>query len=111
MSTTNPQVVYFAEAGSEPADLLNELNLRGFACVLQGVNPDSKTRIGGSATASFAIVDLGEHSLGTAESIVKSSPQLSGRTVVVGPARSSSKGIVFTSREKIVETLESLNSK
>lgn len=114
MRTNRKPAVTFAST-SETATwdpLLTELNAKGFFCMFQQKLAEGTTMGGG--TCDYYILDLGPDSRRNAEAIIKTTPQLSGRVLILGrqpdkPALTA--GILYAGRNNVVEFLECLHTR
>lgn len=113
MRTNKKPMVTFAST-SESATwdpLLTELNAKGFFCMFQQKMADGVTMGGGSC--DYYVLDLGSDSVRNAEAILKKTPQLSGRVMILGrqPDKVAAPGgVLLLERKDVAGTLERLHA-
>jgi|SRR5688572_28106255 hypothetical protein len=112
MGTNKQPTVTFASTSDTATwdPLLTELNAKGFFCMFQQKLAEGTTMGGG--TEDFYVLDLGLDSRRNAEMIIKRTPQLSGRILILGkPDKAAGlDGVVYAERGEVVKTLERLHA-
>lgn len=90
--------------------LLSELNAKGFFCMFQRL-AEGVTMCGG--TSDYYILDLGSDSLRNAGAIIKMTPQLSGRILILGKPDKpiAPEGVIYAERGNVVEALGRLHTR
>lgn len=105
-----PTVTYASASVTETwHPSLTELNAHGFFCMFQQEQCEGVTMGGG--TSDYYILDLGLDSIRNAESIIKITPALAGRVIIVGAQPKDVAGVVFTTPQELVETVVKLHAR
>ena len=112
-----PSVCYYAPVGCQACEeTVLKIGEAGFFCILQPIDLSQQMKHGAgvvSGSRPYHIIDLQEETIESARFMLKMSPEVKGRVIVVESSPTTGlaeEGLVSTTPDKIIDTLLKLRA-